>query len=180
MSSYEQIEQFAKLPTSIPTSTSSATTVISTLSSYSQTMQSQQYATTTPTTTVGTQVTTAFGQVTPGPIFSGSVTIPGTQGVCGVYFVQAFNAAAGQLLTGSVTASSTVDVYVMTSTVFQAWGQQVVAGGSCTPSSLVASQIGTTSYILSTTIPASGTYDLVVNNLSESTVTAQVNVNLAS
>jgi len=153
-----------------------------------QTVQSQQYATTTVTTlvtsnqvstvTVGTQLTTPTGQVT--PVFSGPETIPGTHGVCGEYFVQAFNGTMGEVLMGSVSASSAVDVYVMTSTVFEAWQHQVVAGGDCTPSSLVASQKSTTSYALSATIPTTGTYDLVVNNLSESTVTAQTTANLAT
>ena len=154
-----------------------------------QTVRSQQYATTTltslvtssqvSTVAVGTQVmTTTAGQIT--PIFSGSVPIPGTHGVCGIYFPQAFNGTAGQILVGSVTASSSVNVYVMTASVFQAWSHQVVAGGNCVPPSVVASQKNTTSYNFSTPIPSTGVYDLVVNNLSESAVTAQVNANLAS
>jgi hypothetical protein len=153
-----------------------------------QTVQSQQYATTTLTTlvtnsqastvTVGTQVmTTTAGQST--PVFSGTVTVPGTHGVCGIYFVQAFNGTTGQILIGSVTASSAVDVYLMTSAAFQAWSHQIVAGGNCTPPSLVASQKGITSYNFTATLPSNGAYDLIVNNLSHSTVTAQVNANLA-
>jgi hypothetical protein len=114
-------------------------------------------------------------------VYSGPpVTIPGTHGVCGIYFVQAFNGAAGQVLTGLVNASNAVDVYVMTSTVFQSWEHQVVAGGDCTPSSLVASQLSTKSYALSAKLPASGTYDLVINNLSESSVTVQLNAALVA
>jgi hypothetical protein len=112
-----------------------------------QTVRSQQYATTTVTSmmtssqvstvAVGTQViTTASGQIM--PVYAGStVRIPGTHGVCGVYFVQTFNGTAGQVLTGSVNASSAVDVYVMTLAAFQAWEHQVVAGGDCIPSILV-------------------------------------------
>lgn len=114
------------------------------------------------------------------PIFSGPVTIPGTHGVCGEYFVQPFNGTTGEVLNGTVTASGGVDVYVMTSTVYEAWQHQVVAGGDCTPSSLVVDQMNTTSYALNTTIPATGAYDLVVNNLSEETVTTQINLNLIS
>jgi hypothetical protein len=131
-----------------------------------QTVQSQQYSTTT-----SQQVT---------PIFSGPATIPGTHGVCGEYFFQPFTGTAGEVLIGSVTASGAVDVYLMTSTEYQAWQHQVVAGGDCTPASLVASRKSTTSYTLSTTIPATGTYDLVVNNLSEKTVTAQITASLTS
>jgi len=154
-----------------------------------QMVHSQQYATTTLTTlltsnqpsteAVGTQVvTTTAGQTT--PVFTGPVTIPGTHGVCGIYFVQAFNGTAGEVFVGSVNASSAVDVYVMTGAVFQSWEHQVVAGGNCTPSSLVANQKSTTAAALTAPLPASGTYDLVVNNLSETTVTAQINANLAT
>lgn len=153
-----------------------------------QTVQSQQYTTTTFTTfatssqvntvTVGTQVmTTTSGQAT--PVYVGPpIMILGTHGVCGEYFEQTFNATAGESLTGSVSSSRAVNVYVMTSTGFQMWQHQVVAGGTCIPSTSLASQANTTSYTLSTTIPVNGTYDLVVNNLSESTVTAQITANL--
>ena len=154
-----------------------------------QTVQSQQYATTTLTTIVtssgvstvaaGTQVlTTTQGQVS--LIFSAPVTIPGTHGVCGVYFVQEFNGTAGEVLIGSVTSNSRVDVYVMTASAFKTWSHQIVAGGICTPANLVASQLATTSYNFTSTIPSNGVYEIVVNNLSHSTVTAQVNANLAT
>ena len=152
-------------------------------------MQSQQYSTTTVTTlatgsqvstvAVGTQtLTTNQGQVM--PIFAGSVTIPGTHGVCGVYFVQAFNGTANQVLSGSVSANSNVGVYLMSAAAFQAWSHQVVAGGICTPASPVASHLGSKSYNFTVTIPANGVYDLVVNNLSTSTVVAQVNANISA
>ena len=154
-----------------------------------QSVQSQQYATTTLTTlvtsnqlstvTVGTQVvTTTSGQVT--PVYAGPVTILGTHGVCGEYFFHGFNATAGEVLTGSVTANTTVNVYVMTPTAFQAWQHQVVAGGTCTPSNPVSSQTGATSYTLNTAIPATGNYELIVHNLSESGITAQITANLTS
>jgi len=57
---------------------------------------------------------------------------------------------------------------------------EVVAGGTCTPASPVASQVGTTSYNYTITIPANGVYDLVVNNLATSTVVVQVNANLST
>ena len=131
------------------------------------------------TQTIQNQYATATsGQVT--PIFSGPETIPGTHGVCGEYFVQPFNGTTGEVLNGTVTANSAVDVYVMTSTVYKAWQHQVVAGGDCTPSSLVASQKNTTSYTLNTAIPATGTYALIVNNLSHKTVTTQIILDLTS
>jgi len=154
-----------------------------------QPVLSQQYTTTTSTTlitsnqvstlTVGTEVmTTTASQTT--TIFSGNVTVPGTHGVCGVYFVQALNGTTGQIVIGSVAASSVVDVYLMTKESYQSWSHQIVAGGNCTPSSLVVSQKATTSYNFTTTLPSTDSYDLVVNNLSQSIVTAKVNVALAT
>jgi hypothetical protein len=154
-----------------------------------QPVLSQQYMTTTSTTlvtsnqmstlTVGTQIiTTTAGQTT--PIFSGNITVPGTHGVCGVYFVQAFNGTTGELLIGSVAASSAVDIYLMTAATFQSWSHQIVAGGNCTPSSLVASQKATTYYNFTTTLPSTDGYDLVVDNLSQSTVMAKVDAALAT
>jgi hypothetical protein len=159
------------------------------LLSAAQIVQSQQYSTTTLTTlatgsqvntvTVGTQtLTTNQGQSA--RIFAGSVTIPGTHGVCGVYFVQAFKGTTNQVFSGSITATSSVDIYLMTTPAFEAWSHQIVAGGTCTPASLVASQLATTSYNFTVTIPSDGVYDLVVNNLSHSTVVAQVNANLSA
>jgi len=117
--------------------------------------------------------TTTSGAST--PVYAGPpVTILGTHGVCGIYFVQAFNGTAGQVLTGSVNASGSVNVYVMTSTVYQSWQHQVVAGGDCVPSSAVSSQESVRSSTLSATLPASGTYDLIINNLSKNTVTVQL------
>jgi hypothetical protein len=154
-----------------------------------QTAQSQQYSTTTLTTlttgsqvntvTVGTQtLTTTQGQST--PVFAGSVTIPATHGACGVYFLQVFNGTANQVFSGSITATSNVDIYLMTTPAFQAWSHQIVAGGTCTPASFVASQLVTTSYNFTVTIPSDSVYDLVVNNLSHSTVVAKINVNLSA
>jgi len=159
------------------------------LLSAAQIVQSQQYSTTTVTTlstgsevstvTVGTHVLTAnHGQSI--PVVAGSHTIPGTHGVCGVYFVQTFNGTANAVLSGSVTSNSNVDIYIMTDPVYQAWKHQIVAGGNCTPPSLVASQKATTSYNFTVTISSDGVYDLVVNNLSASTVVAQVNANLSA
>ena len=130
--------------------------------------------------TVGKQVMTpTSGRTT--PVYVGPpVTIVGTHGVCGEYFVQMFNATAGEALTGSVSTNSPVNVYLMNAIVYKACQHQVVAGGTCTPSNPVASQLNTTSYTLSVTIPATGIYDLVVNNLSRSTVTAQITANLTS
>jgi hypothetical protein len=147
----------------------------------SQTVQSQEYTTTTTlatsTVAVGTQTLTTTQPQTR-PIFSAPVTIPPTHGVCGIFFVQPFNATAGDVLTGTMTSDSKVDFYLMTDTAFQAWGRQVVAGGTCTPGSLVLSQQATTSYNFTTSIPSNGVYQLVLNNLSHSTVTAQLTVGL--
>jgi hypothetical protein len=154
-----------------------------------QTVRSQQYTTATMTTfitstqpstvAVGTEtLTTAQGQSS--SILSAPVTIPGTHGVCGIYFQQPFNATSGDTLTGTLTASSKVDFYVMTQVIFQAWSHQIVAGGNCTPSSLILSQLGTTSYNFTTTIPATGLYQIVVNNLSETIVTAHLSASLST
>jgi len=152
-----------------------------------QIAQSQQYSTTTLTTLVtSNQVNTvtaatqalSSNQGQSIPVFAGTVTIPGTHGVCGVYFVQAFNGTANQVFSGSITSNSNVDIYLMTSLAFHVWSHQIVAGGTCTPGSLVVSQKATTSYNFTVTIPSDGAYDLVVNNLSHSTIIAQVNANL--
>ena len=127
-----------------------------------------------------TQMTTTTAGATTSVYAGPPVTILGTHGVCGIYFVQAFNGTAGQVLTGSVNASSAVNVYVMTSTVYQSWEHQVVAGGDCVPSSAVSSQESIKSYSLSATIPASGTYDLIINNLSKNTVTVQLTAALTT
>ena len=154
-----------------------------------QPVLSQQYLTTTNTTLVTSNETNTLPvqrevtTTTPGqtiPIFSGTVTIPGTHGVCGVYFVQAFNGTTGQLLIGWVAAGSAVAVYLMTSSAFKSWSHQIVAGGNCTPTSLVASQKSTTSYNFTTALPSTDTYDLVVNNLSQSTVMAQISATLVT
>jgi hypothetical protein len=159
------------------------------LLSAAQITQSQQYSTTTLTTlatgsqvntiTIGTQTLTA-NQAQSTLVFAGSVTIPGTHGVCGVYFVQVFNGTANQVFSGSINSTDNVDVYLMTTPAFQAWSRQIVAGGTCTPASLVASQHATTSYNFTVTIPSDGVYDLVVNNLSHSTVVAHVNAILSA
>jgi hypothetical protein len=157
--------------------------------SVAQSVQSQQYTTATmtmlttstqpSTVAVGTEtMTTNQGQSH--VIFSAPVAIPGTHGVCGIYFQQPFNATAGETLTVTFTSNSKVDFYVMTQTVFQSWSHQIVAGGNCTPSSLIISQHDTTSYNFTTTIPSTGFYQIIVNNLSESAVTAQLTASLST
>jgi len=153
----------------------------------SQVASGQQYVTLTNTVTniqtstvaVGTQTLTTM-TVQPRPIFSAPFTIPPTHGVCGVYFVQAFNATNGDILSGTLTMDNKADLYVMADKTFQAWSHQVVAGGTCAPPSPLILQQGETSYNFSTTIPANGVYELVVNNLSHSTVTAQLNFALTT
>lgn len=113
------------------------------------------------------------------PVYAGPpVTLPPTHGVCGIYTYQEFTGAAGQVLTGSVSASSAVNVYLMTGTEFNAWRQETFTGATCTPVTEVTGQLNTTSYSLDATIPVTGTYYLVVNNLSGLTVTAQIIANL--
>lgn len=113
-------------------------------------------------------------------IFSAPITIPPTHGVCGVYFVQAFNSTTGTVVSGTLTSDNTVDFYLMTDTAFQAWTHQIVAGGICTPANLILKQLNTTSYNFSTTITTNGLYDIVLNNLSHSTVNAQLKIGLVT
>ncbi len=153
----------------------------------SQLVNGQQYTTMTNTVTnvqtstvaIGTQtVTTMTAQ--PRPIFSAPITIPPSHGVCGVYFVQPFNATSGDILSGTLTMDNKADLYVMADKSFQAWSHQVVAGGTCAPPNPLILQQGETSYNFSTTIPSNGVYELVVNNLSHSTVNTQLNADLTT
>jgi heme/copper-type cytochrome/quinol oxidase subunit 4 len=114
------------------------------------------------------------------PIISSSLTLPPTHGVCGTYFVQPFNGTSGAEFSGNLISDNKVDFYVMTDAAFQAWSHQVVAGGNCTPASLVLSQKGTTDYNFTIQIPSDGLYQIVVNNLSASTVTAHLSANLTT
>jgi hypothetical protein len=68
----------------------------------------------------------------------------------------------------------------MTDTAYQAWTRQVVVGGICTPASLILKQQNTTSYNFSTNIPTDGLYDIVLNNLSHSTVNAQLKASITT
>lgn len=129
------------------------------------------------TITVGTSVATStvpLAQV----IFSSPFTLPPTHGVCGIYFDQPFNATTGQSVVGNLTASSKVDFYILTNKAYQAWSHQIVAGGNCTAGNAVLSQKDTILYNFTNTIPANGTYQIVVNNLTNSTVNAHLTVNL--
>ena len=113
------------------------------------------------------------------PIFSSPLTLPPTHGVCGTYFVQPFNATLGSELTGNLNATSKVDFYVMTDAVYQDWTRKIVAGGNCSPSTVLLIQKGTTSYNFTLPIPGEGLYQIVVNNLSASSVNAHLTVNLS-
>jgi hypothetical protein len=160
------------------------------LLSIAQTAQSQQYTTTTITSLItNTQSSTVAvatqtlntTQAQSASIISAPFTIPGTHGICGIYFQQAFKGTAGSVLTGSLNSSSSVDLYVMTDSAFQAWSHQVVAGGTCTPSNPLLSQHNITApYYFTTPIPADDRYQIIVNNLSHSTVTVQLNASLAT
>lgn len=161
--------------------------LLSVLTVGTQLVNGQQYATMTNTVTsiqtttaaIGTQtLTTTTGSAL--TVFSGPFTLPPTHGVCGIYFFHAFNATSGEVLSGTLTLDNQADVYLMTDTSYQAWSHQVVAGGKCAPPSPVMIQQGKTSYTFNTPIPTNGVYDLVVNNLSHSTVNAQVTLSLAT
>jgi carbohydrate-binding DOMON domain-containing protein len=155
----------------------------------SQTVGGQGYVTQTVTTMVTNSqtatVTMEESVVTSNssqmqPIFSSSLTLPPTHGVCGTYFVQSFNGTSGVELSGNLISDNKVDFYVMTESAFQAWSHKVVAGGNCTPTSLVLGQKGTTDYNFTIQIPSDGLYQIVVNNLSASTVTAHLTANLTT
>jgi hypothetical protein len=122
------------------------------------------------------------GQIVQGqqvtPVFVGPVSLPASHGVCGTYVFQTFKGTSGEVLKGSVSASSSVNVYVMTATEFQAWQLRLLPGGTCTPANTVASQLDTTSYGLDATMPVTGTYCLVISNLSFSAVTAEITADL--
>lgn len=147
-----------------------------------QNVSGQAYFTQTTTTIVTnslvqtvTQASTVTSNVSQSqPIFSSPLTLPPTHGVCGTYFVQPFNATSGTVLTGNVTADNKVDFYVMTDKAYQDWSHKIVAGGDCTPASLVLSQKGTTSYNFTLQITTDGLYQIVLNNLSTSTVNARL------
>ena len=114
------------------------------------------------------------------PIFSASLTLPPTHGVCGTYFVQPFNGASGSELWVNMTASSKVDFYVMTDAVYQNWTHKIVAGGNCAPSTVLLIQKGTTAYNATLSIPNGGLYQIVLNNLSNSSVNAHLTANLSN
>ncbi len=114
----------------------------------SQTVMGQAYVTQTATTIVtNTQVSTVTqaSVVTATSlqselIFSSSLTLPPTHGVCGTYFEQPFNATSGVELSGNLTADNNVDFYVMTDAAYRDWSHKIVAGGDCTPASLLLGQ----------------------------------------
>ena len=160
--------------------------IIVSVISGASTVQSQQFSTVTMTLlTTSTQPTTmpvstetlTTGQGQSTSIVSAPVTLPGTHGGCGVYFNQTFTAPAGTTLTGTFTASSKVNFYIMTQSVFHSWSLQTA---NCLPTNLLLNQQGATSYNFTTTIPTTGSYQIVINNLSETTITAQLNASLST
>jgi hypothetical protein len=94
--------------------------------------------------------------------------------------VQEFNATAETIVSGRMTADNPVDLYLMTEPGFQAWSNRILAGGICTPGSLVLSKQSTTSYNFSIAVPMKGKYDLVLHNLSTATVTANLSISKAT
>jgi hypothetical protein len=131
------------------------------------------------TMTVGTSVETSTA-LQAHVIFSSPFTLPPTHGVCGIYFDEPFNASVEEIISGTLTVSSKVDFYIMTAAAYQAWSHQFVAGGNCTPGKLVLGQKGTLSYNFTTTIPMSGLYEIVVDNLSTSTVNGRLTADLTA
>jgi len=113
-------------------------------------------------------------------IFSSPLTLPPTHGVCGTYFVQPFNGTSGSQLWVNVTATSKVDFYVMTDAVYQDWTHKIVAGGNCAPSTVLLIQKATTAYNATLNIPNNGLYQIVLNNLSASSVNAHLTANLSN
>jgi len=111
-------------------------------------------------------------------IFSSLLTLPPTHGVCGTYFVQSFNGTLGSELFGNLTSTSRVDFYVMTDAAFQDWNRRIMLGGICTPSSVLLIKKGITSYNFTLSISRGGLYQIVVNNLSSSSVNAHLAANL--
>jgi hypothetical protein len=113
-------------------------------------------------------------------VVSTTVTLPAPgESSCGVSFKAGFNATAGQILTGSVSASTVVGVYVMTPAADQAWVYQFKwEGGSCTPSSSVAILQNSASYDVNVRIPTDGNYELIIINPSETSITVQIVLNL--
>ena len=154
----------------------------------SQTVMGQAYVTQTTTTIVtNTQVSTVTqGSVVTATssrsqsIFSSPLTLPPTHGVCGTYFDQPFNATSGVELSGNLTADNIVEFYVMTDAAYQDWSHKIVAGGNCTPASLLLGQKDTRSYNFTVQIPTDGLYQIVVNNLSTLTVNAHLTANLST
>ena len=94
--------------------------------------------------------------------------------------MQPFNGTTGVELSGNLTSNNKVNFYVMTNAAYKAWSHQVIAGGNCTPTSLVLSQKATTRYNFTIQIPSNGSYQIVLNNLSTSTVIAHLTANLTT
>ena len=109
-------------------------------------------------------------------IFSGPVTLPPTHGVCGQYFFEAFTAGAGTVVYGNLTSNHGVNLYLLTDIGFKAWSRQIVAGGICIPSNPVLIQQNATAYNFTATITSGGKYDIVLNNLSHTSVTSTLAV----
>lgn len=153
----------------------------------SQTVRSQGYITQTVTTIItNTQMSTVTieGSILTSnssrlqPIFSSSLTLPPTRGACGTYFVQSFNATLGAELSGNLTADNKLDLYVMTDASYEDWSHRVVAGGNCTATNILLGQKGTKSYNFTIQTLNDGLYQIVVNNLSTSTVNAHLNAEI--
>ncbi|MGA2626480.1 MAG: hypothetical protein ABSF63_05375 [Candidatus Bathyarchaeia archaeon] len=167
-----------------------------------QTVQSQNLTTLTEYgVSSSTQVVTGWG----GLVVRGSLVVPGAgetlpsgftggSAACGGYTNVQFLASAAEVLRGPVTTTAAilqipegvystitfgpVDLYLMTEPEFQALQQQILSGGSCTPLAVVASQKDAASYFVTWAVPAAGTYEFVIVNVSATTVDAIVNLGI--
>ena len=114
------------------------------------------------------------------PIFSASITLQPSRGGCGEYFVQPFNATAGEDLSGTLSSDGEVDFYVMATADFQTWNHQAAVGGKCLSPTAMLSEHGTTFFNFTSKIAHDGSYQIIVNNVSNSTVTAYLMAELVT
>lgn len=133
------------------------------------------------TVTIATSLATST-QLRSQPIFPippqvGTITIPPTHGVCGVYFVQAFNATAGDVISGIVRANNAVNLYILHETGFKAWSNRILGGGVCTPARSLLDNENTASYNFTVPIPTDDQYELILHNLSTASIVANLNIN---
>ena len=131
-------------------------------------------------TSLATSTRLRSAPIFPIPPQLGAITIPPTHGVCGVYFIQAFNATAGDIISGDMTADNPVDLYIMAGASFRAWNVRILVGGICTPTNVLLTKQNVTSWGFRVPVLTNGGYVLVLNNLSTLTVNANLSLNKAA